>query len=59
MRIKNNNGQKFWEVLEGKIGKILSILGSDLLPELLVNVYSYPLMVKSVPCCCVCGSLLF
>ena len=29
------------------------------LPELLVNVYSYHLMVKSVPCCCVHGSWLF
>ena len=29
------------------------------LPKLLVNVYSYHLMVKSVSCCCVCGSWLF
>ena len=29
------------------------------LPELLVNVYVYHLMVKSVSCCCVCGSWLF
>ena len=29
------------------------------LPELLVNVYSYLLMVKSVSCCCVCGRRLF
>ena len=29
------------------------------LPELLVNVYSYHLMVKSVFCCCVHGSRLF
>ena len=29
------------------------------LPELLVNVYSYRLVVKSVPSCCVCGSRLF
>ena len=28
------------------------------LPELLVNVYNYCLMVKSVSCCCVCGSWL-
>ena len=28
-------------------------------PELLVNVYSYRLMVKSVSCCCVCGRHLF
>ena len=27
--------------------------------ELLVNVYSYHLIVKSVSCCCVCGSRLF
>ena len=29
------------------------------LTEWLVNVYSYHLMVKSVSCCCVCGSQLF
>ena len=29
------------------------------LPAFLVNVYSYHLMVKSVSCCCVCGSWLF
>ena len=29
------------------------------LPELLVNVHSYPLMVKSVSCCCVCGRQVF
>ena len=29
------------------------------LAELLVNVYSHRLMVKSVSCCCVCGSRLF
>ena len=29
------------------------------LAELLVNMYSYRLMVKSVSCCCVCGSWLF
>ena len=29
------------------------------LPELLVNVYSYHLMVKSVSCCCVRGRCLF
>ena len=29
------------------------------LHELLVNVYTCCLMVKSVSCCCVCGSLLF
>ena len=29
------------------------------LPELLVNVYSYRLMVKGVSCCCVCGRRLF
>ena len=29
------------------------------LAELLVNVYSYRLMVKSVSCCCVRGKLLF
>ena len=29
------------------------------LSELLVNVYSYCLMVKSVSCCCVCGKWLF
>ena len=29
------------------------------LAELLVNTYSYCLMVKSVSCCCVCGSRLF
>ena len=28
-------------------------------PEFLVNVYSYCLMVKSLPYCCVCGSRLF
>ena len=29
------------------------------LAELLINVYSHRLMVKSVSCCCVCGSWLF
>ena len=28
------------------------------LPELLVNVYSYQVMVKGVSCCCMCGRLL-
>ena len=30
-RIKKNNRRKFWEILERIIGKILSILGSDLM----------------------------
>ena len=29
------------------------------LPELLVNVYRYHLMEKSVSCCCVCGREMF
>ena len=29
------------------------------LPEELSNVYSYHVMVKSMSCCCVCGSQLF
>ena len=31
MGIKNNNGQKFWEVREGITGNFLSILGSSLI----------------------------
>ena len=30
MGINKNNGSKFWEVREGIIGKVLSILGSAL-----------------------------
>ena len=29
------------------------------LSELLVNVYNYHLMVKSMSCCCVCGKWLY
>ena len=39
-----------------------SSLGSiqhQYLAKLLVNVYSHCLMVKSLSCCCVCGSWLF
>ena len=28
--VKKNNGRIFWEILEGIIGKILSIIGSSL-----------------------------
>ena len=29
---QKNNGQNFWEILERKIGKILSIIGTGLVP---------------------------
>ena len=35
------------------------ILVYKYLPDLLVNMYNYYLMVKSMSCCCVCGSWLF
>ena len=34
-------------------------LSASILAELLINNYSYHLMVKSVSCCCVCGKRLF
>ena len=50
----------------GTCGFLISLSRSNLgnfhhqyLSKLLVNVYSYQLMVKSVSCCCVQGSWLF
>ena len=48
-----------WQASETNHSK--SSLGNfhQYLAELLVNVYSYHLVVKSVSCCCVCGRRLF
>ena len=49
-----------WQASETSHSK--SILGNfqyQCLPELLVDVYSYRLIEKSVSCCCVCGRWLF
>ena len=51
---------EIWQASEISHSKsILDNFQHQYLSELLVNLYNYHLMVKSMSCCCACGSWLF